>query len=127
MKRILCIDYGKKNLGLAFTEFLIPNPLDPLKVQDEKEAISKLLPIIKSLSLELIVVGIPDGALKGTIGDFALSLAKASGIRVTTHPETLSTKQAISKLRQSGAKKKKLANEHSFSACLILEDYLISH
>jgi len=45
-------------------------------------------------------------------------------IPVVYYPETLSTQEAIAALREGGASRAKLKNDHTYAACLILEDYL---
>lgn len=126
MKKILSIDYGRKNLGFAFTEFLIPDPLDGIKVQDSASLLQAALDVVADFNPELIIVGLPEGELAKEVQEFASDIQSSSGVITVLHPETLSTHDAVIKLRESGAKRKKLSNNHSYAAALILEDYLIS-
>ena len=66
----------------------------------------------------------PELAQVAVIEKFATDLREFSGLPVTLHPETLSSKEAISKLAAVGASRAKKKNDHAYAACLILEDYL---
>lgn len=124
MKKILCIDYGRKNLGFAFTESIIADPLSGIKISNQQDLVSAAISVISTLTPDIIIVGLPEGKLEEEIKSFAESLEAQSGIKTVLHPETLSTHYAVTKLRQSGASRRKLKNDHSYAAALILEDYL---
>lgn len=126
MKRILAIDYGRVNLGFAFTESMIADPLAGVKVKTQDDLLNSVLSIVQEYKPELIIVGLPEGPLEQEVRSFAIKLATAVESEIILHPETLSTQEAVIKLREGGAKRKKLQNDHSYAAALILEDYLVS-
>lgn len=126
-QKILAVDYGKSNIGLAVANSLIPEALTPIKVKDLDDAVSKVTAIALAINPDLIIVGMPEGNLAIDIEKFINLLQNTTNSKILTHPETLSTKEAISRLRKSGAKKTKLKKDHSFAACIILEDYLDLH
>ena len=121
LRRILALDYGERHVGVAFTESLVAEPLKVL--QNDTNIITKIKEVVSSLRPEEIVVGLPEGKISIKAKEFASSL-KELGVPVNLHPETLSSNEAVSKLRQAGAKKSKLKNDQSYAAALILEDYL---
>lgn len=126
-KTLLAIDYGKKNIGLAISHSLIPEALTPLKVDSIDDATSKILKIIKATSPNQVIVGMPEGSLVEEVNSFIAKLQVLTKVPVFSHPETLSTQIALEKLRQKSSKRKTLKKDHSFAACVILEDYLDLH
>ena len=122
MTMYLGIDYGRKHVGLALAETQLATPYRSLAAEDN--LISKLIEIARAEQVTTIVCGLPEGSLAAEITTFARELEKTTRIPVILHPETLSTKEAISALRAVGGKRKKLQNDHVYAACLILEDYL---
>jgi putative transcription antitermination factor YqgF len=120
----LGLDYGRAHIGAALAERSLATPLATIKNTGVAEVITHLSRYIADHKVEQIVCGIPEGELKAEIESFAQRLEKASGLKVVLHPETLSSQEAIAKLREVGATQKKLQNDHSYAAVLILEDYL---
>lgn len=125
MKRLLALDYGRKHIGVAFTESQIAQPLNSIKYNNKDELMEILEKLIKDRSPEEIIVGMPEGILVREVEEFAQNLRNYR-LPVILHPETLTTQEALDKLRQVGAKRSKLKQEHSYAASLILEDYLDS-
>lgn len=126
MKKFLAIDYGKNNLGFAFTESIIADPLTGIKIKNQKNLLSAAQNVVKQFQPDAVIIGLPEGPLHSEVKEFAHNLGKCAGVVTILHPETLSTQEAITKLRESGASRKKLKNDHSYAAALILEDYLES-
>jgi RNase H-fold protein (predicted Holliday junction resolvase) len=124
--KILCIDYGLKNLGFATAETPFATPHSVAHVESRSEALRETLRVIETVLPAQIVVGIPEGEIALAVESFVDALTPLTNVPVVTHPETLSSKEAIQKLREGGASKKKLAMDHAYAACLILEDYLES-
>lgn len=122
MTKYLSIDYGLSHLGLATSEHTLATPLSSLV--NDSTLISRLASIVFKEGITHIICGFPEGQLAPKIRTFAKELHLATGIPVICHPETLSTQEAIAKLRESGASRAKLKDDHSYAACLILEDYL---
>ena len=72
------------------------------------------------------MVGLPSGRIEGEVRSFAKKLSDATSLPVTLHDETLSSHDATRQLATIGVSRSKKKNEHSYSAALILEDYLES-
>lgn len=121
MSKLLGIDYGRAKIGLAIAETPYAVPLR--SINNDGELFATLLKICQSEGITKIVCGIPEGELESEIRIFAKKLEQVTGIAVHLHPETLSTQEAIAKLREVGARRKKLQNDHIYAAALILEDY----
>lgn len=122
MTKYLGIDYGLSHIGLATSEAVLATPLASLHNDDD--LFIKLNKVIKGEGITDIVCGIPEGKLVPVIEKFVSDLREFSGLPVTLHPETLSSQEAISKLAAVGASRAKKKNDHTYAACLILEDYL---
>jgi|SRR3989339_1747604 len=122
MKTMLGIDYGLKHIGLAYADGPLARPL--ITLPNDATLFPKLKQIALDVRAQELVIGIPEGRLENVVIKFAEEVKLALGLPVHLHEETLTTKTALANLREIGAKRKKLANDHIYSACLILEDYL---
>ncbi len=122
MTKYLGIDYGTKHVGLAVSEHTLATPLPDLT--NSEGLIASLQKIIKINQIDTVICGLPEGRHEDEVRTFAAKLETSLGIPVILHPETLSTQEAISKLVEAGASRAKKQNDHSYAACLILEDYL---
>lgn len=122
MTKYLSIDYGLAHIGLATSEHTLATPL-PSIINDSR-LITRLSTIISKEGVTHIVCGLPEGKLASVIEDFATQLRLNTGLPVILHGETLTTQDAKSKLKESGASRAKKADDHAYAACLILEDYL---
>ena len=118
----LGLDYGLAHIGIALAETSLATPLPP--VHNNEHLLSRLKDLVKEYSVAKIVCGVPEGRLVPVIENFAKELESFTGVEVVLHPETLSTQEALQKLKESGASRAKRQNDHSYAACLILEDYL---
>lgn len=120
----LGIDYGTVHIGVAVAEHMLATPL-PTLVNDQL-LLSKLKAIIATHQITHLVVGLPSGKLVPEIKVFVDNLKRETNLPVTLHDETLSSQDALRQLRDAGASRSKKKSEHSYSAALILEDYLDS-
>lgn len=123
-KNYLGIDYGTVHIGVAIAEHMLATPLPTLR--NDEQLIPTLKKIITTHQVSHIVIGLPSGQLVPAVKQFAASVAQALNLPVTLHDETLSSQDAIRQLREAGASRSKSRSEHSYSAALILEDYLDS-
>ncbi|OGY38782.1 MAG: hypothetical protein A2418_02560 [Candidatus Brennerbacteria bacterium RIFOXYC1_FULL_41_11] len=122
---LLAVDFGEKNIGLAFcdTEIKLPLSLESLRVETEEQALQEISETIKSRNIELAVFGLPlNFEFKETkqsqkTRDFAAKLEEKLGVKIYFINEVLSSLLA-SRLKESSK------NTHSSSALLLLEDYL---
>lgn len=120
----LGIDYGTVHIGVALAEHILATPLPTLT--NNEHLMQDLMSIIESNHVTSIVVGLPSGRIEGEVRNFAKKLNEVSNLPVTLHDETLSSQDATRQLAIIGVSRNKKKNEHSYSAALILEDYLES-
>ena len=120
----LGIDYGTVHIGVALAEHILATPLPTLT--NNEHLIKNLMDIIESNQVSRIVVGLPSGRIEGEVRSFAKKLSDTTSLPVTLHDETLSSHDATRQLATIGVSRSKKKNEHSYSAALILEDYLES-
>lgn len=124
MTNYLGIDYGLSHIGLALAEAVLATPLPELK--NDSSLIPHLTSLISQHGVSHIVVGLPSGPVAESVKQFVAVLSSATNLPISLHDETLSSHEAKQKLLESGAKKSKRRSEHSYSAVLILEDFLES-
>lgn len=116
--RILGIDFGEKKIGLAISEGDLAEPLGIIGVRDWESQIRR---ICQEQKIEKIVVGISEGEMAEKTKKFAVELGKAINLPVELQDETLTTSEAVAKMREIG---KKIKDEDAISAALILQAYL---
>jgi len=127
MKKILGIDYGRKKIGLSFSEGKLASPLKVLRIKSSEEAISKIVSLVKMENIEKVVVGVSEGKMAEEIKKFADKLKEKVNVRVETWDETLSTKDAIKLSIEAGiGQKKRKKMEDAYSATIMLQDFLDS-
>jgi len=133
--RILGIDYGDKNMGLAVSDALgiTAQGLGLYRQKGRKEDLAHFKGLVAEYGIEQIVVGLPL-RMDGTSGSraeitrkYADWLGTALGIPIVFWDERLTTKEAFRILReQNAAPKKKKALKDQIAATLILASYLES-
>ncbi len=133
--RILGVDFGDKNIGLAVSDKLLitAQALGSYRVKNEEEDKKYFKDLVSKYEIEEIVIGLPL-RMDGTPGTrvqktqkFASWLENALKLPIVLWDERLTTKQALNILNQqkiSGKKKKKLKDQ--ISAAIILSVYLES-
>lgn len=131
--RILGIDFGDRNIGLALSDplLLTAQPLGQYRLADEEQNRAFFSRITRQHEVGEIVLGLPL-RMDGTSGtrarmteDFAAWLEAAVGLPVILWDERLTTRQAVGIMHEQGVKdrtRKRL--EHQISATLILQSYL---
>ncbi len=134
MGRILGIDYGKKRLGLAFSDptKTIASPFKMLLAnKNHMETIKNLLEEIKSYEIEAILIGLPlhlsnlESKLSYFVRQFGKALEEESQIPVIYWDERLTSKQVEKVLIEGAVKRKKRKQSIDvMSAILILQSYL---
>jgi len=133
--RVLGIDFGDKNIGLAVSDplQLTAQALDRYRVRSKKEDEKYFKNLVKRYDIKEIVVGLPL-MMDGSRGhrahrtqEFADWLSSCLDLPVTFWDERLTTKQALQLLRQQKAKpKERKEAKDRISAVIILSDYLES-
>lgn len=118
---ILAVDFGSKNIGLAWCDTAIGAPL-PFGVAS---SINEVMQIVKDERIDKIVVGLPIGLdgkeNKNTerVRKFADELQKATDISIDLFDERFSS--------QVADKMKGLAGRDEKAAMIILDDYLVKN
>jgi putative Holliday junction resolvase len=131
--RIMAVDYGKKNIGLAYCDELgiTIQPLPSLPNAGLKEFIKRLQSAVQSLEIRHLVLGMPLN-MDGTQGEaFARmqqileTLRAKLTIPLSGVDERLSTVEAADIWNTMGRRQqKKYRTIDSLAAALILERYL---
>jgi putative Holliday junction resolvase len=133
--RVLGIDLGDRNIGLAISDKLLITAqiLDRYQVKSKDEDKKYFKELVEKYEIVKIVVGLPlrmDGSI-GTQAEktkiFARWLEKILGLPVVFWDERLTTVQALNILSQQKIKiKRKKILKDQISATLILSSYLES-
>lgn len=126
---ILGIDFGTKNIGLAWcdTGIGVVLPFGVVKVKNMSKAIIELSDLAKEEKIQSIVIGLPlameDSAIENLntkrVKEFGNNLKKLINIPIEFFDERLSSQAAD---RLVG-----LASRDEKSAMIILEDYISSN
>ena len=125
--KLLGIDFGEKNLGLAFSEGFLPTPLPTIAIKTQKQVLAEITEIVKRLEIGTIVLGLSGGKLDPKVKAFGALLAKHTQVPVVYVDETLSSREAITKMVEAKtSRKKRRAMDHSVAATIILNTNLES-
>ncbi|NLL57683.1 MAG: Holliday junction resolvase RuvX [Firmicutes bacterium] len=131
--RILCLDVGEKNIGVAVSDplGLTAQGLEVIKRQSLSKDLRKIRQLLKDYDVEEIVLGLPRN-MNGTIGEkareilrFKEKLEEVVGIAVTLWDERLTTvaaQRALLEADVSRKGRKKVIDK--LAAVFILENYL---
>ncbi|MBL7150412.1 Holliday junction resolvase RuvX [Candidatus Microgenomates bacterium] len=132
--KILGIDFGKKNIGLAIAEDFLPEPHSKLKIKNafgpsscrgEKLKIERIKRICETERIDKIVIGISEGRMARETRKFGERLKRATGLSVDYQDETLTSEEAKRLMVKIGKPKKKRQEQtDAIAAALILQDYL---
>ena len=123
--KILGIDYGRKKMGLSLATGKLAEPYDVIRIQEAGEATAKIGKIVKEEGVELIVVGISEGAMGAETMAFGKRLSGRLGLKVEFWDETLSTHDSRALSIEAGLpRKKRRGLEDAFAAAVMLQSYL---
>jgi len=131
--RVLAVDYGKKNIGIAHSdEFrLTVQPLASLPNIGKKDFLRRAGEFAKTLEIREVIIGIPL-RMDGSRGDAALAMEKIRRslegtlkLPVTEIDERLSTVEALEIWREmTPRQQRKYRTVDSLAAALILERFI---
>ena len=131
--RVLAIDLGSKNIGIAISDALglTVRPLETIRRSSDVKDIARLKLLVDDLEAEAVVVGLPL-RMDGTIGDAAAAAMRfAEKLRarveavVVTQDERLTSYEAEQIMSERGfSRSKRRARSDEFAAMIILRDYL---
>jgi putative Holliday junction resolvase len=121
--KLLGIDFGLKKVGLALAEDKLPQPFRVIK--NDRSLPQKINRICQDSQAEKIIIGLSEGKIASRIRGFAKKVGKITGLPVEFQDESLTSKEAVAKMVESGKKKKdRREKEDAFAAAIILQDYL---
>lgn len=131
--RVLAIDLGTKNIGVAVSDALglTVRPLETIRKSSDEKDITRLKLLIEELETEAVVVGLPL-RMDGTIGDsaaaalrFVEKLRARVDVAVFTQDERLTSYEAEQMMVERGfSRSKRRARSDEFAAIIILREYL---
>ena len=131
--RVLAVDYGKKNIGLAQSdEFrLTVQPLPSLQNIKKKDFLRRVAMIAEALEIREVIIGIPF-RMDGSRGDAAFAMEKikrslevALKLPIMEIDERFSTVEAQEIWREMTPKRqRKYRTVDSLAAALILERFI---
>jgi putative holliday junction resolvase len=131
--RILGIDYGDRNVGLALSDplLLTAQPLGQYILRGESENRKYFCALVRQHEVGRIVIGFPlrmdgsAGSRAQKTQEFAAWLGTASGLPVELWDERLTTQQAVGIMQEQRVRSRdKKRVEHQISASIILQGYL---
>ena len=133
MGRVLGVDLGTKNLGLAVSDetATIARPLETLRSVGPRKDVAAVARIAADHGVERVVVGDPrnmdgtPGALAEVVERFAAGLREISGLPVDLWDERLTTVAAERALREggmSGRRRRRVVDQ--VAATIILQGWL---
>ncbi|HUV47010.1 MAG TPA: Holliday junction resolvase RuvX [Candidatus Bathyarchaeia archaeon] len=123
--KFLGIDFGLCFFGLAYSEGELAEPLGQFKSSNLSEALKRIKKICQDKNIDHIVIGLPEGKLQPTVIGFSHKLKKQTRLPIVFQAEDFTSQEAVEKMITSQKPLKKRQNqEHSFAACLILQEYL---
>ena len=116
--KILGVDWGKKRIGLAFSDDGLAEPLGVVGSPSE------LIKTAKERCIEKVVLGLPEGKYKREVEELGGRLEKELGVEVVFQNEVLSTKAALKGAIEAGKKKKTRRELDALAASTLLQEYL---
>ncbi|MDP3955173.1 MAG: RuvX/YqgF family protein [bacterium] len=116
--RLLGVDWGESKIGLAYSDGILSEPWGIIETKNWKTGIPR---ICKEQKIERIVVGFSEGKTGEAQKLFVEELQRMTNLPVDLEDETLTTYEAIAKMREIG---KTVKDEDAISAALILQAYL---
>jgi putative Holliday junction resolvase len=131
--RILAIDYGSKNIGLACSDELgtIARPLPSIQPSSHRDLISKLRRLIGEHNVRMLVIGNPlnldgsSGSAVRRVERFVSLLDKEFSLPLRRVDERLSTVEAMEIWKELNLKQqRRYRTIDSLAAALILERHL---
>jgi putative transcription antitermination factor YqgF len=127
ISRILGIDYGKSNVGLALADSETRMSFAYGKIKNDKNLENNLKEIIKKENVKKVVIGIPSFVSKGIVELAAEKLGellkKSLKTEVFYQNEMFTTKMAQANLKAKGMKDIKQCDDEE-AARLILQEWL---
>jgi putative Holliday junction resolvase len=126
--RILAVDFGEKRIGLATSDASgqLATPRLTLARRDDVSAAEEIARFCRDEEVELVVFGLPrspegdESPFAARIRSFAAKFARSSRLPVEFHEETLTSREAASRLPPGAAREE----VDRAAAAVLLEDFL---
>ena len=108
--RVLAIDLGTKNIGIAVSDALglTVRPLDTMRRSSDEKNVAQIKALVDDLEVEAVVLGLPL-RMDGTMGDaanavmgFMKKLRACVGVPVITQDERLTSYEAEQMMSERG-------------------------
>ncbi len=131
--RILCLDPGRKRIGLALSDEteLIATPLGVIQVRSPEQVYNEVARLVKQHQAGKVVIGLPlqlngqEGIEAERARTFAAELQKYLTVPIAFMDERLTSVAAERLLLEAGQRRdKRRANIDATAAALILQTYL---
>lgn len=120
--KILGIDYGERKIGLSLSEGILVTPLGiERKTKDLEKRIRDLC---QKEEVGKVIVGISEGKIAQRQKHFGEKIAQICSLPVEFWDETLTSREALQKMIETGKSRKKRSREDAVAAALILQSYL---
>lgn len=123
--KILGVDFGTKKIGLAIAESGLVEPLTVVsfsKRASQIRQIGRIGLICRGEAIDKIVVGVSEGKSAVRAKKFGQNLARLTGLPVEFVDETLTTHNALVKMKT--VSKRWQGKPDAIAAALILENYV---
>jgi putative Holliday junction resolvase len=118
---LLGVDWGEKKIGLAVSE---EGWVKPWEVVARIGVIGKIRGICREKKIKKIILGLPEGKLAKKVKKFSQELEEETKIKVEFLDESLTSQDAIARMRGVGVGQKERRTEDAFAAAVLLEGYL---
>ncbi len=123
---LLGIDYGVKKIGLALAEEGLAEPI--LVIKTDNRAVTRIGQFCQKEKVEKIVIGMPSGKLVSPIRIFGRKLGSETGLKVVYQDETLTSREALDKMREAGKSRRyRKDKEDAAAAAIILQNFIDRH
>lgn len=121
--KYLGVDFGMKKIGLAVSEGELATPWKVITGKGLADLVDEIIKIARLENFDKVVVGLPEGKTGERVQKFIDLLLKA-GLDVTSSDETLTSKEALKVMIETGKGREKRKSDDATSAALILQNYL---
>lgn len=117
--KLLGIDFGLKNIGLAIAEGFLVEPVGVIKAENQIKR------VCQEHGIEKIIIGFSEAKMAKKTRQFGKRLTRVTGLPVEYQDETLTTEEAKELMVKIGKPKKKRQEQtDAIAAALILQSYL---
>lgn len=124
--KYLGIDYGKKKIGLAYSEGELASPGEVIAISGLKDAVEKVKKNVEDKEIKVVVIVMPESGESRDITDKFVKAIKNVMLEQEIVPaeETLSTQRGQEIMATLGVPKGKRKSDDAYAAAQILQEYL---